>query len=422
MVALDEIYEVEIESVNIFGNGVCHIDSFVVFVSDAIALEKCKIKITKVDRAFAYAKVIERVKISEKRIAPACSVYGRCGGCSFMHMSIDEENQAKLDFVKSTFKKNRVEADFAELSCPVNERYRNKVVLFYGEGGFGYNEKGSVSVVEHTSCYLNEQIFDEISEFSAEYLKNTPIRALYIRSGKGIMVAPIFYEPTDIISYTMALVNKFPQVEAVLNATFSDKDFILEKVKFKPVYGTGYIEDAICGLSFKISPKSFYQVNKQGAEKLYTKAIELLNAKKDQKIADLFCGTGTMGIITAKSTGAFVYGVEIEPEAVKDAKENAKINGVKNIHFEAMDAGKFNEKIDACIIDPPRKGCSQFMIDTLLRLRPEKIVYVSCNPDTMCRDIKALLREYEIASPVFTYNLFPRTTHVESVVCLTTKQ
>ena len=139
MVALDEIYEVEIESVNIFGNGVCHIDSFVVFVSDAIALEKCKIKITKVDRAFAYAKVIERVKISEKRIAPACSVYGRCGGCSFMHMSIDEENQAKLDFVKSTFKKNRVEADFAELSCPVNERYRNKVVLFYGEGGFGYD-------------------------------------------------------------------------------------------------------------------------------------------------------------------------------------------------------------------------------------------------------------------------------------------
>jgi 23S rRNA (uracil1939-C5)-methyltransferase len=266
------------------------------------------------------------------------------------------------------------------------------------------------------------KIFDEIAEFSADYLRNTPIRALYIRSGKGIMVAPIFYKPTDIINYTMAIVNKFPQIETVLNATFSDRDFVLEKIKFKPVYGTGYIEDTICGLSFKISPKSFYQVNKQGAEELYKKAIELLDARSDQRIADLFCGTGTMGIIVAKNTGATVYGVEIESDAVRDAKENAKINGVKNIHFEAMDAGKFNEKIDACIIDPPRKGCSQFMIGTLLRLKPQKIVYVSCNPDTMCRDIKGLLCEYEISSPIFTYNLFPRTTHVESVVCLTVKR
>ena len=126
-----------------------------------------------------------------------------------------------------------------------------------------------------------------------------------------------------------------------------------------------------------------------------------------------------MGIIVAKNTKAHVYGVEIEPDAVKDAKANARLNKISNIEFYNQDASKFDKQVDACIIDPPRKGCSQLMIDTLLRLKPSKIVYVSCNPDTMCRDIMALQQEYEISAPVYTYNMFPRTSHVESVVCLT---
>ena len=160
---------------------------------------------------------------------------------------------------------------------------------------------------------------------------------------------------------------------------------------------------------------------KEGANLVLTGRNEqkLLDAKEGQSIADLFCGTGTMGIIVAKNTKAHVYGVEIEPDAVKDAKANARLNKISNIEFYNQDASKFDKQVDACIIDPPRKGCSQLMIDTLLRLKPSKIVYVSCNPDTMCRDIMALQQEYEISSPVYTYNMFPRTSHVESVVCLT---
>lgn len=155
---------------------------------------------------------------------------------------------------------------------------------------------------------------------------------------------------------------------------------------------------------------------------LYEKAIELLNPQDGENIADLFCGTGTMGLIVASRSKSNVFGVEIEPSAILDAKENAKANNIKNIQLDAMDASKFDKKIDACIIDPPRKGCSDLMLNTLLRLKPKRIVYVSCNPDTMCQDIKKLQEAYTISSPVYTYNMFPRTSHVESVVCLERKE
>ena len=421
MLNLNDVYEVQIEEMNIFANGVCHIDSMVVFVFGAITGEKCKIKITKVFPRYAYANVVEVLEPSLSRVHPACSCFDRCGGCSFLHTSMQTENETKLNFVKSVFAKNKIEADFAQIDCPICEKYRNKVVLFYNNGSFGYNEKSTINVIDHENCLLNDSVFDEIARFTAKSIGNSNLRALYIRKGKGIMVCPVFYKSTDVIKYATELINAFPSVEAVLNGTLKDKDFALEKVSFKTVYGLGYIYDTICSLDFKISPKSFYQVNKACAESLYEKAIELLNPNQSSVIADLFCGTGTMGIIAARRTGVKVYGVEIEPDAVKDARHNAKINNVSNIEFYAMDASKFDKKIDACIIDPPRKGCSEFMISTLLRIKPRRIVYVSCNPDTMCKDIKALLGEYTISSNVFTYNMFPKTTHVESVVQLTKK-
>ena len=419
MVKINEIYTVEIEEVNIFGNGVCHIDSFVVFVGRALKGEKCKIRISRVQSRYAYADIVDILEKSPKREAPRCSVYEKCGGCSFLHSNIDVENETKQSFVKSTFKKNKIKASFEEIVCPVNESYRNKVVLFYGKNGFGYNEKSTINVVEHETCILNDDDFDKISKFTADKLKGSSIRALYMRRANGIMVCPIFYEQTNISAYCKELTEQFPKVSTVLKAHTKDKDFALEKLKFETVLGNGYVFETICGLEFKISPRSFFQVNKSCAEKLYEKAIELLNPQEGENIADLFCGTGTMGLIAASRSKSTVYGVEIEPSAILDAKENAKANKIENVELEAMDASKFDKPIDACIIDPPRKGCSSFMIDTLLRLKPKRIVYVSCNPDTMCQDIKSLSAEYELSSPVYTYNMFPRTSHVESVVCLT---
>ena len=174
-------------------------------------------------------------------------------------------------------------------------------------------------------------------------------------------------------------------------------------------------------MKFRISPSSFYQVNPACAELLYNKTIELADLTDSDTCADLFCGTGTIGLICAKKTGANVYGVEINEDAVKDAKFNAKLNDISNISFESTDAKNFNKNVDVCIVDPPRKGCSQFMIETLLRLKPKRIVYVSCNADTLMRDLKALQNEYNIASPLYPFNMFPKTSHVENVICLNHK-
>lgn len=424
MVKINDIFTVKIEDTNIFANGICHIDGMVIFVEKAMSGEECEIQITSVRSKFAYAKKTKMNIASKNRVEPKCNAFNFCGGCNFLHCQIDFENQVKQNYVRSIFKKNGIEAEFEKIATPVDEKYRNKVVYFVENGKYGYMANGTNKIVEHKRCLLNDVLFDEIASFSSEFLKNSSLRALYLRksrSGEEMMVCPVFKKDVELLSYVSNLVLKFPNVKTVLYSVCSDKDFALENVKFKTIYGDGYIHDELLGLKFRISPSSFYQVNPRCAELLYEKAIELANLKEETICADLFCGTGTIGIICAKKTGATVYGVEINEDAVKDAKFNAKLNGVKNISFEATDAENFKKSVDVAIIDPPRKGCSTFMLETLMRLKPERIVYVSCNAETLVRDLKTLLNDYSMSSPVYTYNMFPRTSHVESVISLTRK-
>ena len=375
-----------------------------------------------VNPAIAIAETIKIIKPSPYRITPACTVYDRCGGCAFATLHISKENEIKANYVKGTLAKFGVSAEVEGALCPVDSFYRNKVVLFYVNGRFGYNEKATNRVVPHKACPLNEGIFDDIARFTAKELDDTKLRALFMRKSSRengeIMVCPIFTKKTDIKHYAKKLKSEFSRVSSVYSGFLLNRDFVIEACEFELERGEAYIKDEICGLEFEISPKSFYQVNHACATELYEKVISLLNADENSKIADLFCGTGTIGMIVAKRTGAHVYGVEIEPSAVEDAKRNAIINEVENIEFFEGDAKDFDKSVDACIIDPPRKGCSDFMLNTLLRLNPKKIIYVSCNPDTMARDLKKLTRKYKIESPVFTYNMFPKTAHVETIVCL----
>lgn len=425
MLNIGDKHSVVIEETNVFAKGVCHVDNMVVFVDGAITGEQCKIVITKVYPRYAYADCVEIYEKLPHRITPTCSMFGECGGCAFLHTTLDFENEAKLNYVKASFKKQGIDAEFEKIVCPVSQKYRNKVVLCYNGDSFGYMAKATNKIVPHNACELNEDVFDQIAAFTATELKGTPLRALYLRktshSVPDVMVCPVFYKPIDMLPYVSKLVVQFPNVKTVLFSIYKEKDFALENAKFKVIYGDGYITDTLCGLEFRISPESFYQVNHTCAELLYEKAIELACLNENTVCADLFCGTGTIGIISAHKTGAEVYGVEIVEKAVEDAKFNAKANNVKNARFEATDASKFDKHVDVCIIDPPRKGCSPFMLDTLKRLKPQKIVYVSCNTDTMVRDIRALTDEYEISAPVSIFNLFPRTSHVESIVSLSKK-
>ena len=426
MLEINSVYQVSIEENNIFSNGICHIDGQVVFVKGAVAEDLCKIKITGVQPRFAYAEVTEIISPSKKRVEPSCSAFGTCGGCCFLNIDIENELEIKKDYLKNTFKRHSIDIEIENIVSPVNKKYRNKVVYFFESGQYGYMASGTNTLVPHNHCILNEDIFDEIASFTKKELKDTSIRALYIRKtshqSPEIMVCPIFYQSTDIIKYATKLVSTFKEVKTVLYSVYDKKDFALENVRFKTIYGDGYITDELLGLKFRISPSSFYQVNHACASLLYEKAIELANLNSETTCADLFCGTGTIGILCAKKTGAAIYGVEINEDAIRDAKFNAKLNGVKSISFEATDAKNFKKSVDVSIIDPPRKGCSPFMIETILRIKPKRIVYVSCNADTLARDLKSLLCEYDIASPLYTFNMFPRTSHVESVVCLSRKQ
>lgn len=425
MLEINSVYQVSIEENNIFSNGICHIDGQVVFVKGAVAEDLCKIKITSVQSRFAYAEITEIISPSSKRVESSCQAFGNCGGCCFLNIDIEKELEIKKNYLKNTFKKHSINIEIESIVSPVDIEYRNKVVYFFENGEYGYMAAGTNTIVPHTRCILNEDIFDKIASFTNKELKNTSLRALYLRKtshkNPEIMVCPIFNQGTDITEYTAKLVNCFEEVKTVLYSVYDKQDFALEKVSFKTIYGDGYITDELLGLNFRISPSSFYQVNHACAAILYKKAIELASLDEKTICADLFCGTGTIGILCAKKTGAAVYGVEINEDAIKDAKFNAKLNGVKDISFEATDAKNFKKSVDVSIIDPPRKGCSPFMIETILRIKPKRIVYVSCNADTLARDIKSLIKDYEISSPLYPFNMFPRTSHIESVVCLTRK-
>ena len=281
MVKINDIFKVKIEDTNIFANGICHIDGMVVFVEKAISCEECEIDITDVRAKFAYAKKVKTNITSKNRVDPMCNSFNSCGGCSFLHCEIDFENQVKESYVRSIFKKNRIEAEFDKIVTPVAEKYRNKVVYFVENSKYGYMANGTNKLVEHKNCILNDDIFDEIARFSVDFLKNSSLRSLYLRKsrlGEEIMVCPVFKNEVELLSYVSNLVLKVPNVKTVLYSVCKDNDFALENVKFKTIYGDGYIYDELLGLNFRISPGSFYQVNPACAELLYEKAIEL--AKK----------------------------------------------------------------------------------------------------------------------------------------------
>lgn len=410
---------------NNLGNAVCRIDGVVAFVSGAIEGDFAEIEIEKVASGYALARALKIIEKSPYRVEAECPHFGECGGCVFGTVDIQKENKIKQEYVRGTLRKFGIDATVASTVCPVSARYRNKVVLFYGGEGFGYMKRSSKRILPHSDCVLNEKIFDEIASFVLESVDKTHLYALFMRKSSGddgdITVCPIFKRRVDILPWARKLIERFPRVKSVLSGIFTGKEFVLDKCKFENVIGNGYIRDTLCGLEFEVSPRSFYQVNHECAELLYEKAISYLEGDEIKTLADLFCGTGTIGLIASRRTGAKVYGVEIEHDAVVDAKRNARLNGVEGIEFFEGDAADFDKEVDACIIDPPRKGCSDFAIKTLLRLAPKKIIYISCNPDTLARDLKTLGEKYEIASPVTPFNMFPRSSHTECVVCLTRK-
>lgn len=443
----NEIFNVKIDSISSSGFGVCRIDGLVVFVADGVTGDEAQIKIIKKKKNYAVARVEKIIEKSPIRIESDCAVFKRCGGCAYRNISCEAETDIKKSLVEDAFeriggmKKTIEEYIGADSRC----RYRNKgqfpVSRENGRLNIGFFAAKTHKVVDCRDCLLQPEIFGKIIEETANFVERENISVYDEKTGKGLL-RHIFLriaEATDEVAlcfvingrtiekidkFVLAATEKFPQIKSIsLNINREKTNVILGKENVK-VWGQDTITDILCSLKFRISPQSFYQVNRAQAQRLYNKAIEYAGLTGKENVIDLYCGAGTIGLCLAKKAKK-VIGVEVVPQAIENAKENARLNSIDNAEFICADAEKAaeilfenGEKVDVVIVDPPRKGLTPQLIDTVVNMSPDRVVYVSCDTATQARDCKIFSSlGYEVKN-LSAVDMFPGTTHVETVCLL----
>ena len=450
MLIKNQIYEATVTDYTAEGQGVAHIEGCAVFVPNAIAGETVRVRIEKAQKTWAAGKIVEILEKSPHRVNRECPVAKLCGGCDFWHMDYEEEARLKAHRVKSCL--NRMGGETLEevpiLSAPTCYGYRNKaqypVAAKKGRAYAGFFRAGTHDVVENKRCRIlpeetdavKDAVMDYVNQYRVSVYDETAhrglLRHIYVRrgvvSGQVLVCLVCNGDKLPKVEELLKRLKTIPGFTTLVLSVNTKKGNAVLGDRFITLYGPGYIEDTLCGLNFRLSPRSFYQVNHHQAQRLYETAIERAGITKDDTVLDLYCGVGTITLAMAKSAGK-VIGVEVIPQAVQDAKENAQRNGIENAEFFCGDAGQAaleleakGIKADVAVVDPPRKGLSADTIEALSRMAPRRIVYVSCDPATLARDVSLLKqRGYRVANATAA-DLFPRCAHVESVVCLVREQ
>lgn len=451
-VVKNEKYVVDIIDNGFEGEGIAKIDGFTVFVPGSIKGEKCEILIVKVLASHAYGKIVNIIKKSENRKESDCATYKRCGGCSLRHMTYEHTLKLKRQVVQNLVNKGlkeKVEVlETIGMENPYN--YRNKAQYPVGLNSDGQPEVGVFAQRTHTiipiqTCLIQTEISQKIAKTIIDFVKEKNIQVYNEENQKGLLrhiVIKVGKYTNQVMCILVVndskfdqeqelvklLCEKYPEIKTIVkNINNKNTNVILGKENIN-LYGNGYIEDKLGEYTFKISPMSFYQVNPVQAEILYTTAINQANLDKNDILFDLYCGIGTIGIFASKYVNK-VYGIEIVPQAIEDAKENAKINDVKNIEFICGDVEvAFDELINkekivpsAIIVDPPRKGLDNKTVENIAKIQPAKLVYISCNPATMVRDLTKLENIYNIKA-IQPVDMFPWTNGVESITILEIEQ
>lgn len=450
----NETYIVDIVDNGFGGEGIAKIDGFTIFIPNAIKGEKCKILIVKVLSSQAYGKLIQIIEASENRVEVDCSTYQRCGGCDLRHMTYENTLKLKKETVQSLVNKNLKNKITVESTIGMDNpyNYRNKAQYPVGLNKEGMPDIGVFAQRTHTiipieSCKIQTEVSQRIAKTILNFIREKNIsvyneekqtglfRHIVVKVGKytnQVMCILVVNEKKanneiehDIVKVLCA---QYPEIKTIVkNINNENTNVILGKENIN-LYGDGYIEDKLGEYTFKISPMSFYQVNPVQAEILYNTAIEAASLSKDDVLFDLYCGIGTIGIFASKYVKQ-VYGIEIVPQAINDAVENARINNIKNAEFMIGDVEiSFDELINkkkivptAIIVDPPRKGLDDKTIQNILKIKPEKLVYISCNPATMVRDLSKMEEIYNI-NRIQPVDMFPFTKHVECVAVLNLKK
>ena len=443
---------VEINDLTDLGFGVGRVDGAVVFVSDTVPGDVCEVKLIKVNKTYLVGRVEKYIKKSDMRVSDRCSERA-CKSCAYKNVSYGCEASFKEEGVRRIFGTSALEGiTTAPVTVSPNEtRYRNKaqypIALVDGEYRVGFFAPKSHRVTPITDCPLTPAVFSRICDELCKFFKkfsvsvydeesgNGLLRHIYLRRGEvsGEILVTVVINGTALPKeqeMVERILAKFPNTVGVLiNVNTESTNVVLGK-EYRILYGRDYIYDTLAGVRLKITAPSFYQVNHSATELLYAKAKELARPEKSDTLLDLFCGAGSIGLSMADSVGELV-GIEIVDSAVECAKENAKATGVDNAHFFTGDATETEHLLanaerelgrkltpDIVILDPPRAGCDEKLVRFVSTLNAKRIVYISCNPKTLARDV-VIFREcgYD-TDTVYPFDLFPMTGHVESVVCL----
>ena len=436
-------YIVEIIDNGFEGEGIAKIDNFTIFINGAIKGEKVKILIVKVLSSHAFGKIVEILEKSDARQEVDCTTYKRCGGCNMRHIKYEDTLKMKQNAVQSLVNKtlkNKIQVK-PTLGMKNPLHYRNKAQYPIGINRDGDPVIGAFAnrtheVIPIEKCLIQNPISEEIAKMILEFIKKNKISVYNEKTVKGLfrhIVIKVGIKTNEVMCILVingnkipkenelvkTLTQKYPNIKTIAkNINTKNTNVILGKENIN-IYGNGYIEDKLGEYTFKISPLSFYQVNPIQAERLYNIGVEAAKITKNDTVFDLYCGIGTISLFMAKYAKK-VYGVEIVEQAIRDAKENAQINNVDNTEFIAGDTevvldDLINNKgitADIVMFDPPRKGLDRNTINNILKIRPKKIVYISCNPATLIRDLALFEEEYEIKT-IVPVDMFPFTSHVE---------
>ena len=445
-------YIVEIIDNGYEGEGIAKIEGFTIFIPNSIKGEKVKILIVKVLKSHAFGKIIEILKKSPNRVETDCTTYKRCGGCDLRHIKYEETLKMKQNAVQSLVNKTlktKIEVqNTLGMEKPYN--YRNKAqypvgIDKEGQPVIGVFANRTHEIIPIKECLIQNKKSQELAKFILNFIIENKISIYDEKTLKGLIrhiVTKIGIRTNEIMCIIVIngktipkekelvskITEKFPEVKTIVkNINMKNTNVIMGKENIN-LYGDGYIKDKLGEYTFKISPHSFYQVNPIQAEKLYNLAVESAKISKNDTVFDLYCGIGTISLFIAKYAKK-VIGIEIVEEAVADAKENAKINRVENAEFIAGDVEVILDKLinadgiipDIIMVDPPRKGLDNKSIENILKIAPKKVIYISCNPATLVRDLSKLEEKYEI-DMIKPVDLFPFSKHCEVLTTLELKK
>ena len=443
--------EIEITGITTEGSGVGHYDGIAVFVPNTATGDVIDCHIIKTKKNYAVGKIKSIIKASKSRIIPDCEVFSRCGGCAFRHINYTAECEMKKQRVVDAFARlGHIEISPEEIIKSGREnRYRNKaqypVRLENGKINIGFFAQNSHRVIDCDDCMLQPKEFGKIVAVFRNWIEKNNIsvyneethkgllRHIYIRKAfvtNQVMVCAVINghnlpKKDDLIVSLLKCADNIASI--TVNENTNDSNVILGK-KCYTIWGSDFIEDILCGVKVRISPLSFYQVNRDQAENLYNKACEYAQLSENDTLLDLYCGAGTIGLSMAKKVKKLI-GVEIIPEAIEDAKINAELNGIDNAEFicgDAPEAAKIlaerGIKPDVIIVDPPRKGCAADLLDTIDGMNPKRLVYISCDPATLARDCEILKEKGFEIQKVTPVDMFPKTSHIETVVLLSQRR